>query len=160
MAETPKNPVQYAEQTLGVHTVYDQASALLAEVDGARADVVRTAHELRRLREQLADREADLVTDERVSNPDMSATAFEKHLPVAKQRDPELKKLRAQLIATQYDHDGFEAVVKVLDRKLDVAGARMAELGGLLQFFAAVKNASISVQAPPPHLARQTEHTT
>lgn len=135
----PRNPVAYAEQDLGVHAVHTNAETLNTELEAAQAVLAGFTGRFRQLREDIADREAQVTVIERGANAEMSATAFEPHLRVAKQTDPELVALRRSLIETQDAEDVQEKAVVAIQRRLDVAVARMTELGGLLQFYAAVK---------------------
>jgi hypothetical protein len=141
----PKNPVTYAEGTLGVHSVYDEAKTTLAALETALTDAARHAAERRSLAEQVADREVVLASDERAAQPDMSQTAFDRHIKAVLRRDPTLASLRHDLQGAQAQEDMANAKAKALDATVRALSARMNELGGLLAFYAA--------RIPPPNTA-------
>lgn len=131
------NPVEYAERTLKVHGVYEQAENLLVELDYAHENHVRALSALRAAREGLADRQAAVTITERATHADLSQTAFEANLKLVLQTDPETRGARFDLSNAQATVDQTESQVRRLERHLDVASARLIELGGLLTFFAA-----------------------
>src|SRR4051812_33725802 len=87
----------YAEQTLGVHSVYQEASALLKEQDECLTILDKAQDRKRTLADLIADREADLISDERGNHPDISATALDQHIRIVKRRDPALVRLRDEM---------------------------------------------------------------
>lgn len=138
----PKNPVIYAEGTLGVHTVHAEAQGALSVLEQALTDAARHAAERRSLAEQVADREVVLTSDERAAQPDMSQAAFDRHIKAVLRRDPTLASLRHDLQGAQAQEDMASARVKAADATVRALSARMIELGGLLTFYAA--------RIPPP----------
>lgn len=136
----PKNPVAYAEDVLNVHGVYGEARELTEALEDARARHSKANVSVRNLRERLADEEARLTLEARGENPDLSATAFERQLRLLLQEDEGLRSIRRQILEAQAVLDETEAEYRVLDRRIDVATARLVELGGLLHFYAAARS--------------------
>lgn len=131
--------LEYAELKLGVHTVYDEANAALADLDAVVTDLDKAQDERRYLAEDIAQWEADLTRQERAANADMSATAFEQHLKLAKQNDPDLKRLRQQMIGLHSRVSGMEYDMEMLKLKVRVRVARMNELGGYFAYLVQLK---------------------
>jgi hypothetical protein len=138
----PESPVAYAENTLGVHQVWSAAEQTLADLATAQTAAVNTAAAKRVITEQIADRELEVTNDERSKYTDLSQTAFEKHLRGALQADPQMKELRKNLMEAQRHHDAAEANITQMEYTLRTQVARMEELSGLLNFYAAAKQAT------------------
>ncbi len=136
-SDVAKNPVEYAEQKLAVHELYERAEDHLAQYEQARAELSSVGASLRFAREELADFEADLAVTTRAENPDMSATAFDRMFRVLLQQNEDHRELQRVIFRLQGDYDLAENAVKLLDRKLEVSVGRLHEVAGLLQFYAA-----------------------
>lgn len=142
--------LQYAEQTLGVHSVHDELVSHLETLDGLYNDLDKAQDRRRSLVELVADAEADLLSEERGKHPDMSATGMDQHLKAAKRKNPVLRKLRDQLNEVQSEIQGLEYDVDLTKAHVRVKSARMEELGGYLNYLAAVKQAeTIAKQTKP-----------
>lgn len=139
--------MNYAEQVLGVHSVYDEAKAATADLKEAHKAVVEWAGQKRDLVESINDRTAVLTGELRATYNDMSATAFKPVLDNALQLDDDLKRLRRELASAQREHDRAEAAVREIEQVIRVLSTRMDELGGLLHFYAAVKTIRQQVNA-------------
>lgn len=134
--------VQYAEKILSVHEVYDQARAAQKDLKEAQRAEVEWATTKRTLIEAMNDRTAVFTNGERGRLHELSATAFEQHMKTALQLDDALKALRHKYIEAQSEHDAAQAYVKETEFRCRMYGARMEQLGGLLTFYAATKNAA------------------
>lgn len=133
------NPVEYAEQSLGVHDVYERAKDFAGSAQAYHEEMANHADDVRRLRERVADQEAHLVTVERGVNAEMSGTAFAEHMKVIVRLNPDLMMLRENLLDAQRDHDWAESQERGFRGKADVEMARLYELGGLLLFYGVAK---------------------
>lgn len=131
--------IKYAEDQLGVHAVYEQAQANRAVLDKLLAELDKAQDDKRRLAEEIADREAELLIEERGKHSDMSAAAFDQHTKSAKRKDPELKKLREAFNGSLSEIQGLEYDVDMAKVEIRIACSRMEELGGYLNYLAAVK---------------------
>lgn len=129
----------YAEKDLGVHTVYQEATAALQNLDEVVTDLDKAQDERRYLAEDIAQWEADLTLRERGANSEMSATAFEQYLKLAKQNDKDLKRLRQQMIGLHSRIQGLEYDMEMLKLKVRVKVARMNELGGYFAYLVQLK---------------------
>lgn len=133
--------LDYAENKLGVHLVYDEARTAHKALDEVYTALSNAGDNKRDLLDRVHDQEQVIASDERGKHPDMSAAGMEKHLKMAFAADGDLKSLRDQLRKVLNDIDGLEYDAKSLENGIKIAVARMTELGGYFQYLAAVKNA-------------------
>jgi hypothetical protein len=131
--------LKYAEDTLGVHSVYEEATRVQAELTAINDELGRLIAEKRQLTGQATQREGDIMVDERGKHPDHSQAAFDRHLKVTYHTDGELFDLRRRLLdnATRIDLLEFEGRSK--ESQLRLLVARLEQLGGYLHYLAAVK---------------------
>lgn len=133
------NAVQYAENTLGVHTPWSEAQTRLASHDSYTTAEVGAAALIRLLKDQIADYEAEVVSQWRADEPSLSATAFKQYVKDRLGVDTNWRKLRDDLTAHEVARDAAEAGRRHEEQGLRVLSARMEELAGLLHFYAAAK---------------------
>jgi hypothetical protein len=133
--------LDYAENTLGVHKVHDEAEALVAELDNALGLLDAAIDARRSLDEQIEDRHMELLIEERGKAADISQAAMDRRLKEVYHKDGTLKVLRSQRNAKAGEASGLELDIDYIKYRLKVKVARMEELGGYFQFLAAVKNA-------------------
>ena len=133
------NPVRYAEDTLGVHTVFDATKTVLDGRTSHQRTLVSLLARKRELAERYLQAEALLISSERGANPELSQAAFDRHFKTTAALDDDLRDLRDQQHAVQHEIDVIEADLKAYEASLRMNVARMEELGGLLHFFAAAK---------------------
>jgi len=142
------NPaLEYAENTLGVHKVYEDALALEGELDSlmGRFDIAVDAR--KELDEQIEDREMELLIAERGKAPDIPQAAMDRRIKEVKHKDSVLRELRANRRQKAAEASGLELDIDLTKVRLKVRAARMEELAGYFNYLAAVKNAT-----PPPVL--------
>jgi len=144
-----RDALKYAEETLGVHSVYGEAQAHARNADERRRTLAEARRNKVMLEEAYTDAELAFIADERAQNADMSQTAFEKHVKGRIHADPELRKLRGQLANHARNMDLIEADLRKAQNLLDVTTARLHELGGYLAYLAAIKHASSLAPAVP-----------
>ena len=133
------NPVEYAEQNLGVHEVYAEATALTKSLDELMTALDKAIDERRTYDEQISNYEMDLLIAERGQNADMSEAAFARHLKEVIHTDQTLKRVKQDRNAKAGEVSGLELDIEYHKYKIKVAVARMEQLNGLLQFYAAAK---------------------
>lgn len=144
----PKNPVAYAEEDLGVHSILVGVIDAREKLDKEILSVLSDARDQKRKAEQdLDDRETELLIDERGKHSDMSATALREHMKVVLFKDAEWKRLRDLVRSLNDTIDGAEVDRKLRERDIEIGCARMYELGGYLYYLGAVKQASIASKA-------------
>jgi hypothetical protein len=136
---TKQNAVTYAEDTLGVHVVWEEAQQRIEAHGLATEGALRAKRDIRDIEERITDREAEITSDERGANPDMKITAFKEHLKVAFANDSVHQALVAELANSQNVRDGHDADMRHHELGIRALTARMTELGGLLEFYAAAK---------------------
>lgn len=137
------NPVTYAEETLGVHKVYDEAQKCLADLDSSTSELDAAMDRKRELVAQINAREADVWHEERSRHSDYSQTALDKHVKQQKAQDEALKKLSTDLRSAESEISGIEYDIDVTKYTLRTLNARMEQLGGYFNFLAAAKNAEV-----------------
>jgi hypothetical protein len=75
----------YAEEQLGVHSVYDEARENYVKLDNLMTDLGNARDKKRTLERDIQDREFEIMSDERSKHPEMSAASMDKHLKLAYQ---------------------------------------------------------------------------
>lgn len=136
------NPaLDYAENTLGVHRVHEEAEALLKELDEALAALDLAIDARRALDEEIEDRQMELLIEERGKAPDISQAAMDRRIKEVYHKDEMLRHLRSKRNAKAGEASGLELDIDYTKYRLKVKVGRMEELNGYFQFLAAVKNA-------------------
>lgn len=135
--------VGYAETSLNVHAVYEEAQAALGTLRRFMDDSTHLSDWKRRVQEELTDREMMVVSEERAANPDMSQAAFDRHIKIVLQLDGTMIALRGKVLDLQLKLDEANASVAHSEATIRVLTSRMHELGGLLAFYAAAKKGSV-----------------
>lgn len=136
-----RRAIDYAENSLGVHTVYEEAKRLVHDIDTARGNLALKRRGKAYAEEVYTDAELAFVADMRVDNPDLSQTAFDKFIKGKIHLQPHLRKQRAELADLNYEIEVVEREIKRLQNLLEIATARMGELGGYLHYLAEIKAA-------------------
>lgn len=129
----------YAENTLGVHTVYQQALDNRTELDKVLTELSEQ-RDIRRGLEQLqADAEMEVVIEQRGKHPDMAVTRWDKHIKEAFQQNDVVRTVRQNLAAATSTIEGLEYDRTMLETDIKIAIGRMNELGGYFHYLAEVK---------------------
>jgi hypothetical protein len=136
--------LDYAENKLGVHLVYEDAIKQRDFLDKLITEISEARDKKRGLEASITDREFEIIGDERSKHADLSVAAMDKHLKQAFHADPSLQRLRTEHLAVVNDLDGLELDRSVLETDIRIAVARMTELGGYLQYLAVIKTQSTS----------------
>jgi hypothetical protein len=134
------NPsIEYAEKTLGVNSVYESANLsreALSLVMGQVVDLRRSKREYEAL---LSDLEFDILTKETGENASMSQAALDRHMKMVYSSDTAHRELRKKIREIAGSIDAADAKKVVLEADIRVFGSRLVELGGYMQYLAAVK---------------------
>lgn len=128
----------YVEGTLGVDSVYAEATEALARHQAEQENMVRCAKAKRDLHEKIDTREQHLVA-EHGATWDGSQAAFDRHIKAVFQNDGDLVSLRASVRTAATEYERAEAAARHEEFVLRVATARLEELAGRLHFYGAVK---------------------
>ena len=132
----------YAEKELGVHTVYEEARQARQFLEST-LNMLRERRESRREEEaRIESREMDIVADERGKHAGMSEAAMARHLKVVFHNDGYLRQLRTNLRELQDSIEGLEYDKVMAEVDIKIAVSRLQELGGYLQYLAAIKQSA------------------
>jgi hypothetical protein len=133
--------LRYAEDQLKVHGIYDEAVAARGRLDSVLTDLSERRDKRRAVEEDLRTREWEVATEEWGKHPDFSATKMDQHLKQARYIDPICMDLRASVTDLTSDIEGLEYDKTMLETDIKIAVARLQELGGFLNYLAAIKQA-------------------
>lgn len=133
--------ISYAEQTLGVHTTYEEAHQLANEAATLRQKIATMRRMKSAWEVSYLDAEYEFISDLRGANKDMSQTAFDKFAKVEVHRDASLRSKRSELAEEATKIERCEADLATLKIRCDIAVARLNELGGYFAYLASLKNA-------------------
>jgi len=142
--------LRYAEDSLGVHKVYEEAQVAAARLAEAREAVVKARHEKQKAEGEYTDAEYEFVTAQRSQLGEMSQTAFDKAIKVAINKEPGLRAMRGDLAQRSTNLEFLEASVSRLRVDVEIATSRMNQLGGYLAYLAAVKTAETAAKYQLP----------
>lgn len=131
--------MDYAEKELGVNEVYAEAQRLSKALEDAQATLLEARGNKRSIEAEQYNREMDLVLDESEHHPEMSVAAMERHMKKVLFRDTRLKDLRDSHVAVVGEIEGLESEVRKIESDIKIVTSRMVELGGYLQYLAAIK---------------------
>lgn len=140
------NPVDYAEQSLGVHKVYDEAATRLNEHAHLTDEIKALNAKIRQVKESITDRESLIVAQEGGNIAGLSKTAAKEHMKAAFDADDEINRLRGLLADAEAERADADATLRHHALGVQMLTARMQELGGLLEFYAAAKRNTTSPQ--------------
>lgn len=135
--------IAYAESTLGVHQVWEDANEINDQIVQTTTKLIEALAKRRSLDDRIESREMDLLIEERGKHPDHSEAAFQRHLKEVHHRDSELQSLRSERAAVASVVQAAELTAESLRAQVKLLSARMEELGGYLAYLAAVKNAEV-----------------
>lgn len=138
--------VQYAEDKLGVHDVWLEARNDLDQYRIATEALAKALSARRSVEDQVQDAEGMLVASKRGKHPDMSEAAFSRQLSTWKRQDPVLADLRDKLAHAHALVQECQFEVDILKASVRLKSARLEELGGYLNYLAAVKQAEKTTQ--------------
>lgn len=133
--------IHYAEEQLGVHSVYQDAKLARANLQAVVDEIFKARLRKREAEAQIADREMELASEEWGKHPDLSAAKMDQHMKVAKQTDLRCRELRRVIFDATSRIEGQETSRVLFEADLKIAVSRLQELGGYLNFLAAIKQA-------------------
>ena len=151
MNETPApspgaKALAYAE-SLGVHAVYEKLIADREKLDALLTEVADLRDKRRLFEVTLEDREMEILSDERGKHPDMSQAGMDRHLKVANWSDEVHRAGRGHLAEVVSELDGLQFDRDIIEADIKIGVARLTELGGYLQYLAAIKLQQINQQS-------------
>ena len=135
-----KKSLDYVE-SLGLNSVYDHAQERHKHLIILQDRLVIARANKRDMEADKVDKEMEVAESEYGKHRDMSATAMKEHLKVVYHKNDDLRNIRSELIEQQLVIDQLEFEVEQVHTDIKIAVSRLNELGGYLQFMAAVKQA-------------------
>lgn len=124
-----------------MHHALENATEARDRLDEALTLLAAHKDRRRTLEQQLQDVELDIISDETGKHSSMSQAALDRHLKVEIPKNPEYRQIKSDLGAVISDIEGLEYDIRVAEADVRIAAARMTELGGYLQYLAAIKQA-------------------
>lgn len=146
----PAKPIAYAENNLGVHSVYSDAIQARDKLDEALTLIAQYKDRRHALEQELQDREIEITSDEVGAHPQMSQAALDRHLKLEIPKNPEVRRIKSDLVSTVSSIEGLEYDIRIAETDIRIAVGRMTELGGYLYYLAEIKKADQT---------RKTRHT-
>lgn len=141
----------YAEETLGVHSVYEEVKEKRNLLDSVLTDLAQARDKRRDVELKVGDREMEVTIEQRSKHPDMAVTRWDKHIKESFRDDDDLRALREQAFAVQGEIEGLEYDKQILEVDIKIGLARMNELGGYFYYLAEVKRASQPTKPEQPN---------
>jgi hypothetical protein len=130
----------YAETKLGVHQVYEKAKELADKLDDELTRLDKAQDDRRKLEDDYADREVELTNEKRGIHPNMTDTRFKSEWRGWERSDEKLRTIRRELNIAKSVIQGCEIEIEMYRIRIKIEAARMTELGGYLNYLAAVMN--------------------
>lgn len=134
--------VEYAEQELKVHEVYNGAMKRRNDLEAILSQLAELRDKLRFEEVQLADAETQVAIEERGKHPDMSISGMERHLKIKLRESDEVRERKETLAKLRSEIDRYEFDKQIAETDIKIATARMIELGGYIQYLAVIKERS------------------
>ena len=134
--------LQYAENQLGVHEVYQGTLKDLTDLDSTVGTLDKLHDQKRELNEHLLDREVELIDEMRSVHYTMSDTRFNTEMKKWKRKDAKLMAIQLDINKLTSEIQGLEYDADIMKLKIRTGCARLEELGGYLNYLASVKNNS------------------
>jgi len=131
--------LDYAESQLGVHSVYDEVLAKRKELDDCLTALSEKRDQRRDIETKIETRQTELTSDEYGKHPDMTVSGMDRHLKLAFSEDADLIDLRKQIKEITNEVEGLEYDRSITETDIKIGIARLHELGGYLQYLAAIK---------------------
>jgi hypothetical protein len=146
---TGRQALEYAEQQVGVHKVWEEAQVHAAYLSELRTQLAHMRHAKAVHEDAYQTAEYEFITDTRAQLAEMSQTAFDKAIKAAVHKEPSLRSMRADLARESLNIELTEANVARARVDIEIATARLTELGGYFAYLAAIKEAETRMKYPP-----------
>lgn len=151
-----RKSLDYAE-SLGLNSVYDQACVSRDRLDETLTELAELRDKKRALEARKTDLEMEVSISEHGKHHDLSQAALDRHLKAVYWKDPELTKVRSELLQLTNDIEGREYDVDLHNTDIKIAVSRLHELGGYFQFMAVIKQAAQIRKASEASEAKQDD---
>lgn len=131
--------LQYAEETLGVHQIYEETQTRLELLDETLAELDKAQDRKRDLNERYIDREVELIDEMRSVHVSYSDTRFNSEMKLWKRKDAFLMSIQVDVNKVLSEIQGLDYDIEMMKLRIRAGCSRMEELGGYLHYLAAVK---------------------
>lgn len=139
-AAEARKGLAYAENELGVHQVHENALSARERVRVSHEALIEQRAIKRRLEGEIDERQVEIIDGEYLTSLGISVAAMERHLKVMIPKDGKIRELRKDLATCITLSEQWEASLRLAEVDTKIAVARMTELGGYLNYLAAIKN--------------------
>jgi hypothetical protein len=147
--------LKYAEESLGVHSVYEDLVSARARLEDALKRLTY-ARDLKRGQESvMMEAKMLLISDERGKHPEHSEAALDRHTKSLLATDTGMKEHARQQRNFENMVDTADADVETAKADIRIGSARLEELGGYFQYLAALKTAKPAKPEEPAEPAVQ-----
>lgn len=144
--------IRYAEEKLGVHEIYEHAKSQQEALVATVGKIASLRKDRRNTEDAIADREMEITAEVVASLADASQAAKEREIKMSCAMDVDLKKARKQVITMTNSIEQEESIRSILESDIRITVARLSELGGYLNFLAAIRaqgTAALKAHATP-----------
>lgn len=141
--------IKYAEDELGVHKVYREAVEAQKGLQEVIGRLIIARDKKRDLEQALIDREMEIALEQRSIHPEMPVTRMEALLKTLRNDDDTCRELKEEIRHELALIDGFEFDKGLRESSIKIMTARMTELGGYLQYLAAIKLEVVNAGTKP-----------
>lgn len=146
--------LKYAEESLGVHAVYEDLVAARARLEESLKRLTYARDLKRGHQAVMAEAEMQLISDERGKHPEHSQAALDRHVKILLATDDGMKEHARQQRTFDNMVDSADSDVEIAKADIRIGAARLDELGGYFQYLAALKT---SKPAEPAKSAEPAE---
>lgn len=133
--------VIYAEDTLGINSIYDECIALEEDLAPFLERQAQLRSSIREVTDRIEEREMELVEKIRVDDPDMSMAKLDRELKRTMFDDEKYVQRKQQLRELKEELDNAEVEIRTRELSLRTRVTRMQELGAYMVYLGSVKNA-------------------
>lgn len=133
--------VIYAEDTLGINSVYEDCISLEEDLAPKHTRQAQLRASIREVTDRIEEREMELVEKVRADNPTISMAQLDRDLKLAMHNDEAYVQRKQQLREFKEELDEVENEIREIEIKLRTRTTRMQELGAYMAYLASVKNA-------------------
>lgn len=138
-------PIEYVEKELGAHTVWEETRRVLTDLEEGQRTRDSLSASLRVLRHDLEVRQSFLldkiITDHEGDVKRPAEAQIDRELKAAMAKDAVCQQMKVDIVNNQNHLEDVEGKVRTMEFRLKALTARTTDIAGILQFYAACKNA-------------------
>lgn len=138
--------LRYAEG-LGLNSVWEESLVKRQALSEKVLDLSNARNRKRELEAYKTDLEMAATEEEYSKHPDLSVAAMERHLKLVFSNHAEIRETKDEITVVVGQVELLEHEIMLLKTDIEIAVARLHELGGYFQFMAVIKQAEITRKA-------------